>query len=139
MIEQLRLEPHPEGGWYRRTWTSPVTFDPPGYDGERPTATCIHYLLRSGEESVWHTVRSDELWLWHLGGPLLLRTGGTGEKPGEETEIVLGPDLEAGQVLQAVVPGGTWQAARPLWDKEVLLTCFVTPGFDMADFRMNTA
>jgi predicted cupin superfamily sugar epimerase len=27
---RLRLEPHPEGGWYRRTWTSPAAV------GDRP-------------------------------------------------------------------------------------------------------
>ncbi|MEV6522961.1 cupin domain-containing protein [Longispora sp. NPDC051575] len=129
-IEQLQLEPHPVGGWYRRTWTSPD-------QGIRPAVTCIHYLLRSGEEALWHAAGSDELWLWHLGGPLLLRTGGTGDEPGDVTETVLGPDLEAGEVLQLVVPGGTWQSARPLWDKEVLLSCVVTPGFEQADLRVH--
>ncbi|WP_412539325.1 cupin domain-containing protein [Longispora sp. K20-0274] len=123
IIEQLRLEPHPEGGWYRRTWTSPTV----SADGA-PLAVVGQFLLRSGEESVWHTARADAVWLWQLGGPLLLRTGGTGEKPGDETEVVLGPDLEGGQLLQAVVPGGTWQSARPLWDKEVLLTRVAAPG-----------
>ncbi|MFB8279848.1 cupin domain-containing protein [Nocardia colli] len=74
-------------------------------------------------------LRSDELWLWHRGGPLVLNIGGE--------EIVLGPDVEHGQVLQAVVPGGVSQAARPAGDEYVLVSCFVSPGFDFADFQMD--
>lgn len=125
----LDLEPHPEGGWFRETWRSPVEFEPKGYDGPRSAATAIHFLLMPGERSAPHTVRSDELWLWHRGGPLLLNIGGT--------EITLGPQVEHGQLLQAVVPGGVSQAARPATDEYVLVSCIVAPGFDFADFRLD--
>ena len=81
-------------------------------------------------------VRSAELWLWHSGGPLALRLGGAGERPEPGEEIVLGPDIEAGQRPQAVVPGGVWQAAIPASAGEVLVSCVVAPGFDFADFRL---
>lgn len=125
----LDLQPHPEGGWYRETWRSPVRFVPDGYDGPRAAATAIHFLLLPGEKSAPHTVRSDELWLWHRGGPLLLDIGGE--------EIVLGPDVEHGQLLQAVVPGGVSQAARPATDEYALVSCIVSPGFDFTDFRLD--
>ncbi|WP_153532386.1 cupin domain-containing protein [Actinomadura macrotermitis] len=131
----LDLLPHPEGGWYRQTWRTGPAFTPPGYPGERAAATGIYFLLPPGEESVWHAVRSDELWLWHRGGPLALRVGGTGDRPGDAATVVLGPDLEAGQAPQALVPAGAWQAARPAGDEEVLVSCVVAPGFDFADFR----
>ena len=39
LIERLRLEPHPEGGFYRETWRSPVTLEasslPAGYSAAR--------------------------------------------------------------------------------------------------------
>ena len=124
----LDLEPHPEGGWFRETWRSPVRFQPDGYDGPRAAATAIHFLLLPGERSAPHTVRSDELWLWHRGGPLLLNIGGE--------EIVLGPDVEHGELLAAVVPGGVSQAARPASDQYVLVSCLVAPGFDFADWRL---
>ncbi|MCG5214157.1 cupin domain-containing protein [Streptosporangium sp. KLBMP 9127] len=124
--EALDLLPHPEGGWYRETWRTGVTFEPPGYGGARASATGIHFLLMPGEESVRHAVRSDEVWFWHRGGPLTLVVG--------EEEVCLGPDLERGQVVQAVVPAGVWQAARPAGDQEVLVSCVVSPGFDFADF-----
>lgn len=134
----LDLLPHPEGGWYRQTWKSDVRFVPAGYPGERAAATGIYFLLPPGEESVWHAVRSDEVWLWHRGGPLTLLLGGSGERPdaGSAQRVVLGPDVEQGQLPQALVPGGHWQAAKPATDEEVLVSCVVAPGFDFEDFRV---
>ncbi len=122
----LDLLPHPEGGWFRETWRSGVEFRPEGYGGTRASATGIYFLLQPGEESVPHRVRSDEVWLWHRGGPLELTIG--------DATVVLGPLVEEGQVPQAVVPGGVWQSARPAGDREVLVSCVVSPGFDFADF-----
>jgi predicted cupin superfamily sugar epimerase len=135
-IAALGLEPHPEGGWYRRTWQSPVTVEPPGYGGVRPTATAIYFLLRPGEESRWHVVRSAELWFWHAGGPLLLRLGSAEDRPAAATELMLGPDVGAGQQPQLLVPGGVWQSAVPAGDEPVLVSCAVSPGFDFADFTL---
>jgi uncharacterized protein len=122
----LDLLPHPEGGWFRETWRSPVTFHPDGYQGPRASATGIYFLLQPGEESVPHVVRSDEVWLWHRGGPLSLTIG-------DET-VTLGALVEKGEVPQAIVPGGVWQSARPAGDEPVLVSCVVSPGFDFADF-----
>ncbi|MBF6236168.1 cupin domain-containing protein [Nocardia otitidiscaviarum] len=129
LAAELDLLPHPEGGWYRETWRSPVEFTPPGYGGPRASATAIYFLLLPGEKSAPHTVTSDELWLWHRGGPLALNIDGE--------EIILGPDVERGQRPQAIVPGGVSQAARPLGDDYVLVSCVVAPGFDFADFRLD--
>ncbi len=138
LAEQLGLSPHPEGGWYRETWRSDVSFSPESYPGPRPAATAIYFLLNPGEESQWHVVRSDELWLWHAGGPLLLRLGGIGESPDEiaAVRLTLGIDLAAGQRPQVIVPGGVWQSAIVAADEPVLVSCVVSPGFDFADFRM---
>jgi uncharacterized protein len=138
IAEALGLEPHPEGGWYRETYRSSVTIEPAGYDGERSVATAIYYLLGPDDQSRWHTVRSDELWLWHRGGPLELLLGGDGERPAEApARVLLGPDPASGQAPQALVPGGTWQSARPAAAEEVLVTCVVAPGFDFADFHLR--
>ena len=124
----LDLAPHPEGGWFRETWRSAVQCLPSGYDGPRASATAIHFLLMPGEASAPHVVRSDELWLWHRGGPLLLRIG--------DQEVILGPDVEHDQQVQALVPGGVAQSARPAADDYVLVSCIVSPGFDFTDFRL---
>jgi len=137
LAEQLDLQPHPEGGWFRETWRSPASFQPPGYPGQRSAGTAIYFLLQPGEESRWHVVRSDELWLWHSGGPLRLQLGGTGDQPAPANEIVLGGDVSSAEKPQAVVPGGTWQRATPAGALPVLVSCVVVPGFDFADFRLG--
>jgi predicted cupin superfamily sugar epimerase len=136
-ITELGLQRHPEGGWFAETWRSAHTFTPTGYAGPRAAATGIYFALFPGEESAWHVVRSDELWLWHAGGPLALRLGGSGDAPAPAAEsTVLGPDVAGGARPQVRVPGGVWQSAAPLGDDPVLVSCVVAPGFDFADFRM---
>ncbi|GAA4607090.1 putative cupin superfamily sugar epimerase [Actinoplanes octamycinicus] len=136
LAEQFDMTPHPEGGWFRETWRSPHTFRPDGYDGRRAAATAIYFLLHPGERSAWHVVRSDELWFWHSGGPLTLTLGGTGERPGAEQPLLLGPDLAAGQQPQLLVPAGCWQAAEPAGTDPVVVSCVVAPGFEYADWRL---
>ena len=137
----LDLEAHPEGGWYRRIYEAATTVEPPGYTGIRPTATAIHYVLGPGEESVWHRVRSDELWFWHRGTSLELRLGGDGDAPAEPgTGHLLGPGTAPEERPAVLVPGGYWQRAAPRDqdggpdDGAVLVSCVVSPGFDFADF-----
>jgi uncharacterized protein len=137
LAEQLDLQPHPEGGWFRETWRSPVSFTPDGYPGERSAATAIYYLLHPGEQSRWHVVRSAELWFWHGGGPLTLRLGGGGAEPGDGAVVLLGADLGAGEQPQALVPGGVWQSAGAAGEAPALVSCVVAPGFDFADFRVG--
>jgi uncharacterized protein len=137
LAEQLDLRPHPEGGWFRETWRSPVSFSPAGYVGQRPAATAIYFLLNPGEQSRWHVVRSDELWLWHSGGSLAVWLGGSGAEPAGGAAALLGCDLGAGQRPQMLVPGGVWQRAAPAGPEPVLVSCVVAPGFDFADFRVR--
>src|ERR1700760_855712 len=135
--ELLDLAPHPEGGWYRETWRAGPAGLPDGYPGPRPAATGIYFLLAPGEESAWHRVRSDEAWLWHAGGPLVLLDGGDGARPaGQPAVTALGPDLAAGERPQHVIPGGQPARARPGAGGEVLVGCVVAPGFDFADFSL---
>ncbi|MAS55421.1 cupin domain-containing protein [Nocardioides sp.] len=133
LAEALDLEPHPEGGWYRQTWASPVAVTLP--DGRvRPTATLIHFLLPAGESSAWHRVASDELWLAHSGA-VLLQHGGSGDAPVDGDRVVVGLDLVAGQQAQSLVPAGQWQRTLPS-DADALVSCLVSPGFDFADFDL---
>jgi len=134
-IDALGLAPHPEGGWYRRTWASPDEI--PAHGGTRPLATSILFLLQPGETSAWHRVGSAEIWLWQGGGRLALTLGGSGPDPVAAERIVLGPD-PAVDGLQAVVPAGHWQAAEPTTDEAVLVGCVVAPGFDFADFELHS-
>ena len=129
----LGLVPHPEGGWYRQTWASPVTVTLP--DGRvRPTATLIHFLLPAGESSAWHRVASAEVWLAHQGA-VTLELGGDGERPGAASQVVVGTDVAVGEQAQALVRAGVWQRTVPA-DRDALVSCLVSPGFDFADFEL---
>ncbi|MFZ4842825.1 cupin domain-containing protein [Mycetocola saprophilus] len=133
LIAQLDLAPHPEGGWYRRTFASNHPVSTPG--GERPAATVIHFLLQPGEEAAWHVVSSDEMWLWHGPGPVEVHFGGTGAEPTHTETHVLDAPGTPGVRQQVLVPAGVWQRSRPR-DRDALVSCLVSPGFDFADWRL---
>jgi len=133
LAEALDLEPHPEGGWFRQTWASPVSVTLA--DGRvRPTATLIYFLLAAGEASAWHRVASDEVWLAHQGA-VVVEFGGFGDEPGLCEAHVVGCDLEAGELPQVLVSAGVWQRTRPSED-DALVSCLVSPGFDYDDFEL---
>lgn len=135
MITRLGLEPHPEGGWYRRTYTATDAVETA--NGVRPAVTLIHFWLPAGERSEWHVVTSDEMWLWHGPGALELQFGGDRDEPVEGDRVVLGSPATAGAVQQLLVPAGVWQRTNP-GTEDVLVSCMVTPGFDFADWRLKS-
>lgn len=128
----LNLQPHPiEGGFFRRTYTAPNSIQLTR--GSRPIGTAIYYLLEPGTFSEMHILDSDEMFHFYLGDPVeMLQL----HPDGRSALFTLGPDLQAGQHVQLVVPAGVWQGTRLLGDGKVaLLGCTVTPGFDFADYR----
>jgi uncharacterized protein len=138
LIQSLDLQAHPEGGFYRETWRSdlilPQSALPAGYDGTRSAGTAILFLLPTGHSSRWHRVKSAELWFHQAGDPLALSIAAAIEP--EPSPIYLGRD----RCFQAVVPPNWWQKAQPL-DGDTgysLVACVVVPGFDFADFELNT-
>ena len=130
LAEELDLQPHPEGKWYRQTWRSPTTVTLP--DGRvRPTATLIYFLLPAGESSAWHRVRSDEVWLAHR-GEVRLELGSSGSRPQSGVHLTVGTGEGAAQVL---VPADVWQRTLPSGE-DALVNCLVSPGFDFEDFEL---
>jgi len=128
----LRLEPHPiEGGSYRRTYTSAAVLELPR--GNRPSTTAIYYLLEPSTFSEMHVLESDEIFHFYYGDPVeMLQLF----PDGRSAVFALGPDLQAGQQVQLLVPAGVWQGTRLIGNGRVaLLGCTVTPGFDFADYR----
>lgn len=133
LVEVLGLVPHPEGGYFREVFRSERKVAPLDGRDQRPAVTTIYFLLVEGQESAWHRVRSDEVWHYYEGDPLLLSWRGADD--GTSHDHVLGPVGE-GQAPVAVVPAGCWQTARPL-GTYVLVGCTVGPGFDYGDFEMG--
>jgi predicted cupin superfamily sugar epimerase len=138
LIAFLRLQPHPrEGGHFRETYRSadvlPHAALPAHYGAPRCAGTAIYYLLTPGTCSALHRLGSDEIFHFYLGGPvrmLQLFPDGQGR------EVILGPDLFAGQSPQVVVPRGVWQGSVLEPGAEfALLGCTVAPGFEYADYE----
>jgi predicted cupin superfamily sugar epimerase len=132
LIRELRLVPHPEGGFYREIWRGGLTVEPADGRGSRGALTSIYFLLPKGAISRWHRVRSDEIWHHCEGAPLELLLVPPDEFRLER--VRLGP-LQPGQAPVHVVPAQVWQAARSL-GPYTLASCAVGPGFDFADFEM---
>ena len=108
LVRTLDLKPHPEGGWYRETFRDEAT----------------------GE---WHRVTdAAEVWHWYGGAPLVITISQNGH---DASAHRLGPDVEAGERPQFVVPAGCWQTATSLGEY-TLVGCTVAPGFDFASFEM---
>ena len=139
-ISKLGLEPHPEGGYFKRTFASQeqitdqeLTVD---FEGKRMLYTSIYFLLTSNDVSHFHRLQSDELWYYHAGSPLSVHMI---DENGEYTEHKLGLDLENGEVPQVLVPKNTIFGSS-VKDRETfsLVGCMVSPGFEYQDFELFT-
>ncbi|TYT27240.1 cupin domain-containing protein [Luteimonas viscosa] len=130
LIASHGLEPHPEGGHYRRMHVSAVEVEANGR--RRPAMTAIRYLLGAGARSEWHRVDADEAWHWQQGGVLDLLQFDAAR--GLLSRTRLGPP-PAGEALPCIVPAGTWQSAQAR-DAWVLVTCTVAPGFVWEGFEL---
>ena len=126
VIARLELKPHPEGGHYRET------FRDKSCDGNgRARSTAIYFLLARGERSHWHRIDAVEIWHYYAGAPLMLRIA---DDDGQ-WKFMLGADIAAGELPQAVVPADTWQSAASTGDW-TLVGCTVAPGFEFAKFEL---
>lgn len=135
VIEQLRLAPHPEGGFFAETFRADALPAPLPGRGARSASTAIYFLLRSRDFSALHVVQSDEGWHHYLGDALELHCF---DRADRHRRVPLGPRLSAGERPQHVVLAGELQGARVLAGPHgfALCGCTVAPGFDFADFRM---
>ena len=140
IIELFGMAPlEVEGGYYTETYRAGEEIAKDGlpgrYDGGRDFSTAILYLLPAGQCSRFHQVLSDEIFHFYLGDPvemIQLLDDGTCKK------ITLGSDITAGEMVQVVVPAGTWQGAYVQEGGEfALMGCTVAPGFEFEDFEIG--
>lgn len=137
VIQTLQLEPHIEGGYFRRTFTASERYlkgDGLPQQIVRPLMSSIFYMLTDDSPiGRMHRNRSAIMHYWHAGSALRYRL----LKPdGELQHIELGPDLMRGQQLQMLVPGGWWKATELVDGEFGLLSEAVCPGFDFADMQL---
>ncbi len=150
IIKRHDLVPHPEGGWYSRTWQSPLEYK----NSTRPLASLIYFLLPKGDFSDWHLVDADELWLWHGPSPLEIEVSDTDPRKSVEgfakksTVTRLGDGLDSRNITtdtnkgyiatfaaQTLIRAGQWQRTLPA-ENDVLVSCVVSPGFTFEGFTV---
>jgi len=129
IIDYFNLSAHPEGGWYRRTYSSQETVDIER--GQRLCGSSIYYFLCSGESSSLHSLLSDETWYFHFGSPVTLHLFSQ-EK---YSSIILGNSWESGQVPQFTIREGVVFGAELNDDRGAFLSCSVCPGYVIEDFN----
>ncbi len=138
IINFLKLIEHPEGGYFREIYRSECVINQGHVNGEinskRNFSTSIYYLLESGQISKFHRLKSDEIWHFYSGSPLLLYII---DDCGELTVHHLGIDLNNGDIPQILCPAGYWFGAEVLEKNSYsFVGCTVSPGFDYKDFEL---
>lgn len=137
-INELGLEPHPEGGFFREVYRAEEKVNsknlPACFGGDRSLSTAIYFLLRNPDVSVFHRLKQDELWHFYDGDPLTVHI----IKPsGEYLAGRLGKTLKSGHVPMVVVRAGwLFGAAVDVPGGWTLAGCTVSPGFEYCDFDM---
>lgn len=124
VIRRLGLQPHPvEGGYFRETYRS-------------SQSTAIYYLLKPGHVSEMHVLPTDEVYHFYLGGAIRmvqLWPDGSGK------QVLIGANVEAGEVPQVVVPAGVWQGSRLAGNEGfALVGCTMAPPFEYSGYRSGS-
>lgn len=100
VTSRLEMEPHPQGGYYKRTYVSDIEMP----DGSRKTASSMYYLLGEEDISSFHTIDTDEIWNFMYGYPLDIYI----ITPERRLKVItLGTNLSIGETPQLVIPAGT--------------------------------
>lgn len=121
-IENLGLEPHPEGGYFKQT-----------YLDEEKAFSSILFLIREGEVSHFHELKEDELWYFHGGNPLVIYEITT---DGQLKKTLLGDKPKEGQSLQYLVKKGSIFGAAMENSGFSIVGCMVCPAFSYEHFKL---
>ena len=141
LIEGLQLEPHPEGGYYKRVHYSAEQIQaealPSRYEGSRQLYSSIYYLLGPGDFSAFHRLKSDEIWHFFEGESLAVHLI---SPDGNYALKLLGKNQAKGEHFQFIIPHGTWFAAEPIISTAyALIGCTVVPALEYHDLEQASA
>ena len=139
-VKKLKMDPHPEGGYFKETYKSGESVKaehlPERFPGDRAFSTAIFFLLEGKQVSKFHRIRSEEVWHFYEGSPVVIYYF---DEAGELKELLLGNNPDNGELPQRVVPAGVWFGAALLdTDSYMLCGCTVSPGFDFMDFELGS-
>ncbi|WP_297631918.1 cupin domain-containing protein [uncultured Clostridium sp.] len=136
-VKSLDMTKHPEGGFYKECFTSEENITSKDlktkFEGERILWTSIYFLLRDGEVSNFHRLKSDEMWYYHAGNSLTIYMI---SPSGEFITKELGLNIEKGEAPQVLVPKNYIFGSAMNKEGFSLVGCMVSPGFDFKDFEL---
>ena len=136
-VKNLDMIAHPEGGFYKPSFMSEqiITTDSLNTDitGKRNLWTSIYFLLRDGEVSHFHRLKSDEMWYYHAGNSLTIYII---SPTGELITKQLGLDIANGESPQILVPKNYIFGSAMNNKGFSLVGCMVSPGFEFSDFEL---
>ena len=138
IVKELKLIPHPEGGYYKETYRSDSIIKDSclenAFIGDRNLATCIYFLIEEGNFSALHKIKSDETWHFYYGDALEVIEI---DQDGNLLKTNIGSNLLNGETFQYTVKANNWFGSRVSGSgKFSLVGCSVYPGFDFKDFEM---
>jgi len=138
LIEELKLEKHPEGGYYREVYRSEEIISeglPRRYKSGRCLCTAIYFLLQGKDFSAFHRLKSDEIWHFYAGTALDIYV----INENEELDIrSIGNSQDGDISFITVINRGQWFAAEVRDKKSFALAgCTVAPGFGFRDFELG--
>ena len=133
LIERLGLEPHVEGGYFKRIYCSKQSLNS---QSKQALASSIYYLLTSNHAiGHFHKNSSDILHFHHGKGVIRYYLV---SQQGELSTVDMGWDFRKGQVLQLLVPAGVWKASELIEGDAGLISEVVIPEFRFEDMVMAT-
>ncbi|MFA9464662.1 MAG: cupin domain-containing protein [Velocimicrobium sp.] len=128
-IKELNMIPHQEGGFYKESFLSSESLELES----KLLWTSIYFLLRDGEVSNFHRLKSDEMWYYHAGSSLTIYMINL---DGELITQELGLDTNRGEKPQVLVPKGYIFGSAMNHEGYALVGCMVSPGFDFKEFEL---
>lgn len=127
-IGKLEMSPHVEGGYFKESFLSNDEVRK-----DRKLWSSIYFLLRTGEVSNFHRLKSDELWYYHDGEALTIYMI---TPDGDLIIKQLGINIENGEVPQVLVPKGHIFGSAMNNEGFSLVGCMVAPAFEYEDFEL---
>ncbi len=127
-INNLNMESHIEGGYFKESYISKEEVNK-----NKKLWSSIYFLLRTGEVSNFHRLKSDELWYYHDGEALTIYMI---TPEGELITKQLGKNIENGETPQVLVEKGCIFGSAMNNDGYALVGCMVSPAFEYDEFEL---
>lgn len=127
-IKNLNMEAHIEGGYFKESFTSNDEVKK-----DKKLWSSIYFLLKTGEVSNFHRLKSDELWYYHDGEALTIYMI---TPDGKLVTSLLGNNIENGETPQVLVPKGCIFGSAMNNEGYALVGCMVSPAFDYKEFEL---